>query len=200
MMDIDLKKLKLRIPDWVQAVLSSYENKVDPHNEVQLSDALRQAACSHEDMPPEDFKGYHWSGLPFCSGRAGSDSLWGTFFAPMMTATRDDGTQLRSPDIEDLDGEVVTRWEERAYSVKDPVMRARYADLVWDLKGAITNERPSHELAKIAIEAYVEAIAVSLYTIDIEGVRWLQRALDLSLTTSDKESARRVRQIHVRVL
>jgi hypothetical protein len=190
MIDIELRKFKLRIPDWVQGVLAIYENKVEPHNEVELSDVLRQAARAHEDMPPEDFKGYYseWSAFLFIE-RLRKDSLWGTFFAPMMTATRNDGKRLLSPDIEDLDAEVVSRWEERARSVKDPVMRARYADLVWDLKRAITNERPSHEFAQIAIDAYVEATAASLYTIDIEGVKSLQRALDLSLAIHDKQRA-----------
>ena len=192
MMDIDLRKFKIRIPDWVQGVLDGYENKGKPHNEVQISDALRQAARAHEDMPPEDFKGYHseWAAFLFME-RPRKDSLWGTFFAPMMTATRDDGRKLLSPDIADLNAEVVTRWEERALSVKDPVMRARYADLVWDLKRAITNERPSHEFAQIATEAFLEATAASLYTMDIEGVQWLQRALDLALTINDKEKAQR---------
>jgi len=190
MMDIDLKKLKLRIPDWAQEVLSSFETRAEPHNEVQISDALRQAARSHEDMPPEDFKGYHseWAAFLFME-QPRKDGLWGTFFAPMVTATRNDGKKLLSPDIEDLDAEVVTRWEERARSVKDPVMRARYADLVWDLKRAITNDRPSHEFVQIAIDAYVEATATNLYTIDIEGVQWLQRALDLSLAINDEERA-----------
>lgn len=192
MMDIDLKRLKLRIPGWVQAVLDSYENKAEPHNEVQISDALRQAARAHENMPPEDFKGYHseWAAFLFIERR--KESLWGTFFAPMMTATRNDGKKFVSPNIEDLDAEVVIRWEERARTVKDPVMRARYADLVWDLKRLITNERPSYEFAQIAIEAYVETTSASLYTIDIEGVQCLQRALDLSLTISDKERAQAV--------
>ena len=192
-MDINLKAVELRIPGWVQAVLSDYENRVEPHNEVQLSDALRQAARAHDDMPPEDLKGYHseWAAFLFME-RPRRDSLWGTFFAPIMTATRDDGEKLLTPDIADLDAEVVTRWEERACTVRNPVMRARYADLVWDLKRAITNEKPSHEFAQIAVEAYLEATSAGLYTIDIEGVQWLRRALDLSLAISDTQRAQSV--------
>jgi hypothetical protein len=187
MLNIDLKSVKMRMPEWVDTLLSRYESQVQSHNEVQISDALGVAARSHEDMSPEEFKGYfsEWAAFLFFD-RPQMDSVWGTFFAPMMTATRDDGAKLLSPDIADLDGEVVNHWETRARCVKDPVMRARYADLVWDLKKPITDERPSHEFAQIAIDAYVEATAASLYTMDIEGVQWLKRSLDLALRINDK--------------
>ena len=68
------------------------EKETRPHNEVQIADALRQGARFHEDMLPEDFKGYHceWAAFLFIA-RPRKDSLWGTFFAPFMIATQNDG-------------------------------------------------------------------------------------------------------------
>ena len=48
------------------------------------------------------------------------------------------------------------------------------------------------EFAQIASDAYVKATDASLYTIGIEGVQWLQRALDLALTINDSERAQRI--------
>lgn len=108
----NLKTVKMRIADWVTTLLSAYESQIQPHNEVQISEALRAVARSHEDMPAEDFKGYfsEWAAFLF-SGRLQMDSVWGTFFAPMMTATGNDGAKILSPDIADLDVEVVNHWE-----------------------------------------------------------------------------------------
>jgi hypothetical protein len=71
-------------------------------------------------------------------------------------------------------------------------MRARYADAVWDLKQAITNERPSHEFAQMAIDAYLVASRERLYTMEIEGVNRLKRALSLSLSIRDTERTKLV--------
>jgi hypothetical protein len=71
-------------------------------------------------------------------------------------------------------------------------MRARYADAVWDLKQAIAKERPSHEFAEMAIDAYLVASRERLYTMEIEAVNWLQRALSLSLSIRDTERTKLV--------
>jgi lysyl-tRNA synthetase class 1 len=183
----------MKIPDWVQQVLSRFEEATEPHMEVELSDALRNAINGYPNLSAEDFKGFQaeWAAFLFHE-RPDKDSVWNTYFAPMMTVPRQDGTEFRSPDIKDLDAEVVAFWEGRARSVQNPVMRARYADLVWDLKRAITNERPSHEYAQIAIDAYLDATEKRRYTMDIDGVGWLRRALDLSLSLNDHARTARV--------
>lgn len=187
-MVVELTKIKMNVPDWVQAILSGFENQTEPHNEAQISDTLHRAANNYQDMAPQDFKGYHaeWAAFLFLE-RPKEDSVWGTYFAPFGTISRNDGTEYRSPDIKNLDAEVVAHWENRARSVKDCVMRARYADLVWDLKKVITNERPSHEYAHIAADAYVKSADEELYTMDIEGCQWLRRAFHISLSLRDSQ-------------
>jgi|ERR1700733_717303 len=172
----------MKIPDWVQEVLTSFDQKKEAHSELQIVDELDRVRKAHGDLSDEDFKGYVAERSAFFfRGHADKDSVWGTYFGPMAILTRTDGVEVRVPDIKELDGEVVLHWEARARSAKDPVMRARYADAVWDLKQVITNERPSHEFAQIAIDAYLLASRERLYTMEIEGVNWLKRALSLSL-------------------
>jgi hypothetical protein len=190
---LDLTTVKMNVPDWVQEVLSTFEHSAKPHIEVDIADALRNASKAHEDMPVEDFKGYHaeWAAFLFLE-RPEEDSAWGTYFAPMMTAQQEDGSEYRSPDIKNLDVEAVAYWLNRAESVRDPMMRARYADLVWDLKKVITGEKRPYDCAQIAIEAYLESTQKALYTHPIHGVHWLRRALSLSLSIADKERTGRV--------
>jgi len=176
----------MRIPDWVQEVLASFDQKKEAHGELQVVDELDRARKTHGDLSDEDFKGYVAERSAFFfRGHPDRDSVWGTYFGPMAILPGNDGAEIRVPDIKELDGEVVAHWEARARSAKDPVMRARYADSVWDLKQAITNERPSHEFAHVAIDAYLSATRERLYTMEIEADNWLRRALGLSLSIRD---------------
>jgi hypothetical protein len=56
----------------------------------------------------------------------------------------------------------------------DSVIKARYADLVWDFKKIVASERPSVEYARIACDAYLESVREQRYTMPIEGVRWVR--------------------------
>ena len=183
----------MRIPDWVQEVLATFDQKKKAHGELQIVDELDRARKTQGDLSDEDFKGYVAERSAFFfRGHADRDSVWETYFGPMAILTGNDGAEIRVPDIKELDGEVVAHWEARARSAKDPVMRARYADAVWDLKQAIAKERPSHEFAEMAIDAYLVASRERLYTMEIEAVNWLQRALSLSLSIRDTERTKLV--------
>jgi hypothetical protein len=187
-MTIDFSKIKLNIPGWVEEILDLWETRTEPFFEVEVAEALRSAQNSHPEMSDEDFKGYYaeWSAF-FFSGMTSGKSLWNTYFGPMVTIG-----EKASPDLRVLDEEVVLRWERRARSVRSSVMRARYADLVWDMKQTVTGQRPSHEFAQMAVDAYDESTKKSLYKIDMEGVGWLKRAFGLSLGLGDRERAKRV--------
>jgi len=121
-MGIDLSKIKMNVPAWVQEVLDRCESKA-AYFEVQIAEDLRRSADTHPEMSGEDFKGYYaeWAAFMF-SGSTNRKSIWNTYFGPMMTMG-----DTASPDLKALDEEIITRWEERGRSVKSPVMRARYA-------------------------------------------------------------------------
>jgi hypothetical protein len=118
--------------------------------------------------------------------RLEEDSVWGTYFAPMMEGTRTDGTQARMPDIEALDADTVAHWQERATVTTNPLMRSRYADCVWDLRKVISGKKRLHEYARMAAEAYIDATEARLYKSEINGVEWLARALSLARTINDQ--------------
>ena len=182
----------IRIPEWVANVLASYETRTDPHNEVQIADLLDSNRRTQGDLDDEAWRGYLAERSAFLfADRSEEDSVWETYFAPMFTATQNDGTELRVPDVKDFDLATVTYWEGRARSVQNPIMRARYADLVWDLDRVITRRRRGYEYAQIAIDSYLEAANLRLYPMAIEGVGWLGRALNLSISISDRARQRR---------
>src|SRR5579872_7153110 len=97
------------------------------------------------------------------------------------------GTKVCSPDIAGVDIVIVEYWKRRANTVKHTVMRARYSDLVWDLGKSATMQRPEVEFARIAIDSYLEGVQHDLCSREIEAIRWLDRALDLSRSINDTE-------------
>ena len=85
----------------------------------------------------------------------------------MGSGTRTGGEQVFWPDIKEIDAEIITNWGTRAKAVHNSVMKARYADLVWDFKKFVTGEKPAVEYARIAIDAYVESVTQKRYTMPI---------------------------------
>ncbi len=181
----------MTIPGWLQTVLTAFETSEQPFMEVALFEAVRNAV----DADPEQAKADKsvWVAemflFEFIPTRPRQTSPWGTYFSPMAVFANEDGSEVRIPDIGMFDADSVAHWEERARAVTQPVMRARYADGVWDLKRVITAERPSHEFAQMAIDSYITAADTHRYTHHIEGVQWLRRALDLSLSMRDTARA-----------
>ncbi len=183
----------MQIPDWVRSVLDGYAVQEKPFQECEISSALNKAAKEKSDLSDQDRKCMltEWSAFNFDGSRQ-RDSVWGIYFGPMMTRKRSDGVVFYSPDVKDLDAESFAHLEERATNCINPVMRARYADLAWDMKNKAIAQRPNVEFARIAIDSYLEAIEKGRYEMEMFGVEWLARALQLARSIKDEERTKRV--------
>ncbi len=114
--------------------------------------------------------------------------MWGTYFAPMMEATQVDGALFRMPDVARLASETTLHWEQRAKETANPLMQARYADCIWDLDRKLSSRKRQVDFARLAIAAYLKAVDERLYKHVVDGMRWLERALNLSMTLKDSAS------------
>lgn len=179
----------MQLPDWIERILSNFEERAEPtFFEAEISDALRpprDSSVSDEDWPA--FRA-EWSAFLFRENRKEDRE---TYFAPMTSFVRD-GKEYFSPDVRELDADTVAHWEERANTSKNPVMRARYADLVWDLKQVITGTRPDHSYARIVIDSYISATDKGFYPMEVVGIQRLGRALELSRSINDPALTKRV--------
>lgn len=182
----------MTLPAWLKIVLMGFENSTEPFMEVAIFDAIRSAVNAQAALQEADQSVFRAesAAFAFMVKRPGHEGPWGTYFGPIMTFTRVGGGEVRMPDISGMTIDSVAHWEERARSTAHPVMRARYADCVWDLKRAISQQRPSHEFAVMAIDAYMVAVTTRRFTMEMEAVQWLRRALDLSLSLNDGERAK----------
>jgi lysyl-tRNA synthetase class 1 len=185
----------MKIPEWLEQAVTAFDQETKPHNELTIMEALDRARKSQGNLSDEDLKRFlaDRTAFYFIEYRT-RQCPWNTYFGPMGSGTPADGEQVFWPDIKEIDAEIIAHWQDRAKAVRDSVMRARYADLVWDLKKLVTGDKPSAEYARIACDAYLESVREGRYTMPIEGVHWIQRSLDLSLSINDHARTEKIVQ------
>jgi hypothetical protein len=181
--------MALEVPGFARAVIEQFDHSLTPLAEVELMEALVRATKPLEYAPtPEQDKGFNaeFCAFQFHPRPDGEDSVWGTYFGPMFSSQQQ-GKTVHKPDVADLDHEIVEHWQRRSAEAQHPVLRARYADLVWDLTRAITNEAPDVAFAVTAIDGYVAAIDGVLYEDSIRGIWSATRALNLAVGIAHKD-------------
>ncbi len=132
-------------------------------------------------------------------GNRTAASPWGTFFAPLASGTDKDGRPFYSPDIADANADVIAHWADRANCMKHPVLRARYADLVWDMAPVIAGGRRDPEMARIAIDAYLASVPSSVLPKLLDRFEAALRALDLACLIRDQERTTSARELLMRL-
>jgi hypothetical protein len=174
--------MPLTIPASTKAIIDDIETRQEPTVDHEI--AHRLAGLHQADGLTMDERKGAWAEASAFNFTPTQDSPWNTHYGPVMIGNRQDGTPFYAPDIKELDEEIIQHWEERAKTSTHPVLRARYADITWDLKRAVTGQQPSIEYAQRAIDAY---LTTKKYKEPVQALFAGQRALDLSLSTNDKK-------------
>jgi lysyl-tRNA synthetase class 1 len=177
----------------VQSVLDGFESAPDTFLEVAVADSLRTASTNLEpaNQGECDTRWAESAAMSFYRRPNGEASVWGTTYGPMMSATKEDGTSFYTPDIREADEATIEYWKKRSLECKQPILRARYSDLVWDLSRIVANQKPDVSFAKRAIDAYIEASKLS-YKIAVQPIHYTERALTLATSIGDEERIGRV--------
>lgn len=186
----------LAIPPGIQAVIDAFDAQTDVFTCMNVSSALNAARTKLNDPSPEENQGAWAEVLAFslAAGDAHNEKPWGTYFGPMGSGTRENGETVYFPDVRQADGAILDHWKDRAQSVKSPVLRGRYNDLVWDLSKLIANERRDVAFARRAIDAYL-ATAQESGRDAYDAFPDAERALALSIQIDDQPRRDRARAV-----
>jgi hypothetical protein len=170
------------------AAFSSYENNpIGNLDCFRLASAVRETARNKfGDEIPSDV-GAEWMALSFYPDHGDGPGSWGTYFGPKSVLPGNDGRWRESPSIRNIDGETLNYWLRRADEAAHPILRSRYADLVWDLSKLATDRKPPITALKTAVDEYLRAAETVEDANSSDITRWLRRALALSLSVDDEE-------------
>lgn len=187
--------MSLVLPPVLQDTLASYEIQLSPIAEIELQAALRRAMSKSNPLSPEERRGA-WAEVAafhFVPAETPSRTPWGTYFGPIKTGTTPEGETVYSPNAGDIDSDIIEYWEGRASTTSHPLLRARYADLVWEFGKAARATNIRTGFAWVAADAYLMTVEKRLVEHEAQAWRFIDRALEIALSLSDAGRVRRAK-------
>ncbi|WP_080670396.1 DUF4209 domain-containing protein [Agrobacterium tumefaciens] len=173
------------IPEAIEAVIADFSTCSEPISTHMVQSALSSARTLLAEKTA--IGGARADLVAFALQPQQSEYLpWHTFFGPMGSSKDKDGNLYYFPDPRDLSAEVVDHWQVRADNVTHPVLRARYADLVWDLSRKAAGRRADARFARLAIDSYFDSVIQGCHADDHDDIEALERALQLSCSIRDE--------------
>ena len=185
----------LVIPPAIEEVIQSFEQAKTPFTVHDVHQALAKARQELQNPTEAENFGAGTEILAFALVGSRTDaSPWGTFFAPLASGSDRDGKPFYSPDIAYANADVIAQWTDRANSIKHPVLRARYADLVWEMGPVIAGGRRDPEMARLAIDEYLASVPSPVLPKLNDRFGAAFRALDLACLILDQERTASARE------
>ncbi len=195
----------LVVPPAIEEQVQAFDRATSPFSEHDVEQALGKARRTLQDATESEKLGAWAEVLAFALDESRMHhSPWGTYFGPRGSGTDKDGKTHYFPDIAGTDPQVIAHWSTRAKALKNPVLKARYADLAWDMSPVIAKARRDPEMARLAIDAYLASVPASVRSELHDRFEAALRALDLSIMVRDPERTERARaallQLHREVM
>lgn len=183
--------ITLTVPSPLEAIVQLYDKKQEPFDEFKIGGELT-AARNALIKPSENENVGAWAEvLAFGLATGRHENPWNSYFGPMGSGIDGQGKTFYFPDIAGTVPETVDHWAARARSLKHPFLKSRYADLAWEMSGLIGKRKRDPEDARIAVDAYLDAIPRMAEV--HEHVLFAIRALDLAVLIGDTERTNRTR-------
>jgi len=122
--------MRLIVPASMDAVIQNFDRSTDPLTIPDVQQALTQERAALEKVGDAENLGAWREILAFSLTEGAGPSPWGTYFCPLGSISNDAGETVYFPDVSLADATVLAHWTARATTTHNPVLRARYADLV----------------------------------------------------------------------
>jgi lysyl-tRNA synthetase, class I len=185
----------LTIPTTIEEVIANYDTREETFSCMEVQSDLSVARQALQSPTADEDKGAWAELLAFSlAGTEHYEKPWGTYFGPMGSGTRADGTIVYFPDTTEADASILAHWKARAASCKAPALTARYSDLVWDLSMLVAGEKRDVTYARLAISSYL-ATAAQPGRDNYDCFPDAERALTLAIQISDnvgRDAARKI--------
>ena len=172
--------MRSKLVDDVLASFDGLDEKFQPH---AVSGAL-YALATNPRLTDEDRRrlSFELAAWDLQAGHQKS-SIWDTHFYPLHVGQAEDGSPIYRPDLADLGADAAMCWSDNLTYFKSPFLRARYADLLWDLAYLHREDKKRDcASARTAVESYLD---VAKRSGDIEAAFALERAFQIATELND---------------
>lgn len=181
----------MQLPDELATVLSEVERLQKPVTAEWLANALLMACQALDEGVDPALKDAAFAEVAAWSlmVEASAQKPWRRYFGPNRSAVNSEGAILYTPDINRLGSDVLRHWSEQSVRFAHPVIKARYADLSWELCSIMTGSKADYEKASVAIDSYLKSVS-ERFTIDLqERIVQASRARNLARQIRDVDRA-----------
>lgn len=178
----------------VAKILDRFDTSTEPFGEDDVDAALRSLKPEDDDRwePPAEYIAERIA-FSFDERSPDDDEDGQPWFMPMMSGRRDDGTHWEWPSLQDVTLEMLEYWRQRSAEAKHPVLRARYAGLVWELRQTVLGATAQVEMAQKWVDAVLEVVTTQCHEHDVEVCGKLGQVLAVAIATGDEPRVERVR-------
>lgn len=177
------------ITDQLTAILSKYDESQDPLDESTIYTEINSLAS--EKLEAEEAERLYLMAetmaFGFIEDYQDKRTGWDTYFGPLAVLPDESGRWYETPSIRLVTAEILDYWLQRAQQAKNPVLKMRYADLVWDFTRKVTGSAPDIQAAQTAIGSALEIVQEKRFGHESFAVKKLNRALTIALGISDPE-------------
>ncbi|MCC6357343.1 MAG: DUF4209 domain-containing protein [Phycisphaerales bacterium] len=176
-------------------VLAGFEGRNEPFDEMDIADAIQGLLRVRGGKTAEPTFRELAEGIAFSLAETGSEekSRWGTYYGPKNIWKMQDGAEREAPSIDRITADMLDHWKSRADATQQPRLKARYADLVWDLSHRVIQSRPEVRFAQMAVDATVQLITGGQCEYSCDAHCKLKRALAIALSINDVTRVEAVR-------
>jgi hypothetical protein len=178
-----------------EGILQRFDSATEPVSEHDVDDAwtsLNKQLRAAGIAPSDDVRA-ETIAFMFAPGADNEDVGWGTYYGPSTGLQDEQGNISWSPHLKSVTLKMIEYWAGRAERAKHPVPRIRYADLVWDFARKIDGAKADVRMARIVVDATIDAVTRNLIEHEVLGFERLSRALDVALSISDQARVDAVR-------
>jgi hypothetical protein len=165
--------------------IKELDSRIGSLSEAEVFDRLR-GVLGNRQVSPDEFAVYLGeSNAFFFSPMRKDDAPFPGYFQPPVWFTAPDGSTVYSPDPASLTSAALALWRQHLQECAHPVLRGRYADLLWEFQKQVDGTRPPLQYAQTAMDAYFAA-AAQVGAASHQVVVWLNRAIGVATSVGDQ--------------
>lgn len=114
-----------------------------------------------------------------------TENPWGFYYGPQFTFANEQGELIDVPSLNDITSDAIMYWEDRAKACNNPLLIARYADLVWDFKQKIAHRGQEPWMYRLCVDNMLRVCDEDYCSDPVITVNVLERLFAISKGTPE---------------